>query len=88
MIRAEGSGPNQLGPVQPRSPPEHPRLTAALDDEAALLSRTVANPADLQEPFVVDGSCLYLLGPEGSEPLPDPCQATKSGATPQSLTTW
>jgi hypothetical protein len=57
----------QLDPVQPRSPHEHPRLKAALDDEAALRAKMAANPGDWQEPFEVDGSCLYLVPEDGEE---------------------
>jgi hypothetical protein len=51
----------QLDPVQPHLPHEHPLLSAALDDEATLRSQAAANHADTQEPFVVPGSCLFLL---------------------------
>jgi hypothetical protein len=57
----------QLDPIRPRSRNEDPYLRAALDHEAELLPQLAANPADLQEPFDVDGSCLYLLGPEKNE---------------------
>ena len=66
-IRAEGNYLIQLNPVQPRSPHEHPRLRAALDEEASLLSQMAANPEDPQEPFEVDGSCLHLLEPDDGE---------------------
>jgi len=54
----------QLDPIRPRSRDEHPQLKAALDHEASLLPMLAANRSDLQEPFDVDGSCLYLLEPE------------------------
>jgi hypothetical protein len=57
----------QLDPIRPRSPNEDPYLRAALDHEADLLPQLAGNPADLQEPFDVDGACLYLLEPEKDE---------------------
>ena len=63
-VRAGGRYLIQLDPIRPRSGGEHPALRAALDHEAELLPQLAANPADLQEPFDVNGSCLYLLEPE------------------------
>jgi hypothetical protein len=57
----------QLDPIRPRTRDEDPHLKAALDHEAGLLPQLAANPADLQEPFEVSGSCLYLLEPESGE---------------------
>ena len=66
-VRAGGRYLIQLDPIRPRTRDEHPYLRAALDHEAELLPQLAANPADLQEPFDVDGSCLYLLEPEKDE---------------------
>ena len=66
-VRSGGRYLIQLDPIRPRSADEGPRLRAALDHEAGLLPQLAANPADLQEPFDVQGSCLYLLEPEKDE---------------------
>lgn len=66
-IRAKGGYLIQLDPVPPRSPHEHPRLRAALDRETEVLSHFAANPEDPQEPFEVNGSCLFLLEGDDEE---------------------
>ena len=63
-VRGGGRYLIQLDPIRPRSRHEDRYLRAALDHEAELLPQLAGNPADLQEPFDVDGSCLYLLEPE------------------------
>ena len=63
-VRRSGRYLIQLDPIRPRSRDEHPQLKAALDHEASLLTMLAANFDDLQEPFEVDGSCLYFLEPE------------------------
>ena len=63
-VRGGGRYLIQLDPIRPGSWHEDRYLRAALDHEAELLPQLAGNPADLQEPFDVDGSCLYLLEPE------------------------